>query len=158
METKICSRCGEEKPIQEFHWKNKQHTRLNSRCKTCYREIMGEQYHSKKEVINEIKQNLSCAKCGYDKIPSVLEFHHINPNEKDNTIARMSSNKYNIDAIMQEIDKCVCLCANCHREFHYYESKYNITIEEFLNSECNEGSIPSAPVSSSSSAVRAAVL
>lgn len=119
---------------------------------------MGEHYHSKKETINEIKQNLSCAKCGYDKIPSVLEFHHINPNEKDNTIAKMSSNKYNIDTIMQEIHKCICLCANCHREFHYYESKYNITIEQFLNSECNEGSIPSAPVSSSSSAVRAAVL
>lgn len=41
--------------------------------------------------------------------------------------------KRGIDSLKKEIDKCICLCANCHREFHYLEKQYGITIEEYLN-------------------------
>lgn len=58
-----------------------------------------------------------CHICGYDKCIGALEFHHIDPNEKDFGI---SSNGYthSWEKITQELNKCVLLCANCHREVH----------------------------------------
>lgn len=58
-----------------------------------------------------------CAKCGYDKCNDALEFHHPDPTQKDFSI----SNKGRTIAwekIRKEIDKCIMLCANCHREVH----------------------------------------
>jgi len=56
-----------------------------------------------------------CQICGYDKCLMALEFHHVDPREKDFTISkRMTS----FEAIRRELDKCALVCANCHREVH----------------------------------------
>lgn len=39
------------------------------------------------------------------------------------------------DKIQEEITKCIPLCANCHREFHYLEKEENITLNKFLASK-----------------------
>lgn len=57
-----------------------------------------------------------CAICGYDKCASALEFHHLNPNEKDFTLAT-NANIATVKAL-EEIKKCILVCANCHREIH----------------------------------------
>lgn len=57
-----------------------------------------------------------CQCCGYDKCISALEFHHINPNEKDFTIAKNTNKAWNL--VKEEIKKCLLVCANCHREIH----------------------------------------
>lgn len=58
-----------------------------------------------------------CEICGYDKCITALEFHHLNPDEKEfgigtNDILSFEKNK-------KEVDKCILVCANCHREIHY---------------------------------------
>ena len=59
-----------------------------------------------------------CEICGYDKCLGALDFHHINSKDKDFSIS--SSNVYNnIDKLKSEVDKCILVCANCHREIHY---------------------------------------
>lgn len=60
-----------------------------------------------------------CEICGYDKCEGALEFHHHNPAEKDIEISKWNFN-YNsdINVFLQEVDKCMLLCANCHREQH----------------------------------------
>ena len=78
-----------------------------------------------------LKEGKSCVKCGYDKCVAALEYHHINPKQKIDTVAKLSTHS-NLDAAFQEIEKCVLLCANCHREFHYLEEKNGITLKEFL--------------------------
>lgn len=57
-----------------------------------------------------------CAKCGERRL-YVIDFHHIDPSTKSFTIG--DSYRGSNDKIEAEIKKCVCLCSNCHREFHY---------------------------------------
>lgn len=57
-----------------------------------------------------------CEKCGYDRCNSALEFHHLDPNEKDFGIGSYSVLSW--EKIKPELDKCVMVCANCHREIH----------------------------------------
>ena len=63
-----------------------------------------------------------CTKCNEANIFK-LTFHHID-NEKDFEYSDMKS--YRLSIIEKEIDKCIILCANCHRKLHYY----NLTIDE----------------------------
>lgn len=55
--------------------------------------------------------------CGYNKCIGALEFHHLDPNEKDFSL---SSDGYSLswETIKKELDKCILVCANCHREIH----------------------------------------
>lgn len=56
-----------------------------------------------------------CERCGYNKSTRALQFHHLDPNEKDFTISRKS---YSIERLKKEVDKCIMVCANCHLEIH----------------------------------------
>lgn len=56
-----------------------------------------------------------CQICGYNRSSAALDFHHLNPLEKDFAI---SSRMTSFEAIRKELDKCVLLCSNCHREVH----------------------------------------
>lgn len=62
--------------------------------------------------IRKYKSLLGCAECGENR-PDCLDFDHQDPTEKSYTISRMLN--YNRRRIMEEIKKCVVLCANCHR-------------------------------------------
>ena len=78
----------------------------------------------------EVKSAIGgCVKCGYSKCIESLDFHHKNPNEKSFTIGRLRKGAE--ETLQKEIDKCVCLCANCHREFHHLE-KMGLTLEDYL--------------------------
>jgi 5-methylcytosine-specific restriction endonuclease McrA len=55
-----------------------------------------------------------CSICGYSKCLRALEAHHIDPRTKDFSISDVAS----VNRIEHELEKCVLLCANCHREVH----------------------------------------
>ena len=59
-----------------------------------------------------------CCICGYDKCDSALEFHHLDPSEKETTFGRLRANIKSWKKIVEEMRKCVMLCSNCHREVH----------------------------------------
>ena len=52
--------------------------------------------------------------CGYDKCVDALEFHHLGNKE----FAISSGNTKSWEKIKKEIDKCLLLCSNCHKEVH----------------------------------------
>ena len=58
-----------------------------------------------------------CQECGYNKYNGALEFHHLEPSEKDFSLGHKG---YCIawEKVKLELDKCVLLCSNCHREVH----------------------------------------
>ena len=133
METKKCSKCGKELPLSSFPWRDKNKGTYRADCKECHSNYMKQQYQQKKQKIQNLKSNLTCAKCG-DKRGYVLDFHHINPKEKQETIARLTSNTSSLQKIYNEIKKCIVLCANCHREFHYLQKqKENFTLKDYLS-------------------------
>lgn len=58
-----------------------------------------------------------CSICLYDTCTQALEFHHLDPNEKDFTISYIwKSNSWN--KIVNELRKCIMVCGCCHREIH----------------------------------------
>jgi len=58
-----------------------------------------------------------CQRCGYSKCVAALSFHHRNPADKEYQIATMFA--WSWKCILQELDKCDLLCANCHAELHW---------------------------------------
>ena len=74
-----------------------------------------EKYHKKRaEAIHRLKIN-GCAICGYNKCDDALCFHHTNPQDKKYTIGQ---NEIFKGSMVEEINKCILLCANCHGEKH----------------------------------------
>lgn len=57
-----------------------------------------------------------CAICGYNKCSSALEFHHLNPTDKDFTLGTNANIAF--EKALKEVQKCILVCANCHREIH----------------------------------------
>ena len=57
-----------------------------------------------------------CQICGYDKCLTALEFHHLDPTKKDFALSQNMNMSW--DKISEEIEKCILVCANCHREIH----------------------------------------
>jgi len=67
------------------------------------------------------KQSLACLCCGEDH-PSVLEFHHRDPETKEFNVARKIRSAQtweDLQEIRQEMAKCDILCSNCHKKVHF---------------------------------------
>lgn len=65
--------------------------------------------------VAKIKMDKGCHRCGYDDNPTAIDFHHTNPDEKFMDVGTMITQGYSTERIMEEVKKCIPLCANCHR-------------------------------------------
>ena len=68
--------------------------------------------------VYRVKRERGCTQCD-EGDPACLDFHHVNESEKEMQIGRMVTYGYSRERISDEIEKCVVLCANCHRKEHY---------------------------------------
>lgn len=68
----------------------------------------------KKKALVEYKGG-KCQCCGYSKCIEALEFHHLDPNIKSFTISGKSKS---FNSLKNEVDKCILVCSNCHKEIH----------------------------------------
>lgn len=59
-----------------------------------------------------------CCMCGYSKCIGALDIHHIDPLTKEFAIS-VDGNTRSWDRVRREIEKCILVCANCHREAHW---------------------------------------
>lgn len=86
------------------------------RCKKCAVDAVKRKREKiKLDLINY--KGGKCEICGYNKCLSALEFHHINSNEKDFGISEKGYTR-SLEKNKEEVDKCILVCANCHREIH----------------------------------------
>lgn len=129
---KICKSCKIEKEDIEF---NKKGNGLQYICKECNKIYLKEHYKNNKELYKnkadrnrnkyslaykKYKESLFCLDCGLSfKNKSYLcDFHHLDESTKDITIANRKFQSP-LSFIKKELDKCVPLCANCHRIRHF---------------------------------------
>jgi hypothetical protein len=68
----------------------------------------------------DYKKTLYCNNCPESRW-YVLDFHHRDPETKEISISYVINWGWSKKRIMKEVEKCDCLCANCHRELHYLE-------------------------------------
>lgn len=80
------------------------------------KRIRAYNYEMKSNFLANLKAQVGCEECGIDN-SIVLSFHHVNPKEKkffiNSTVATRSW-----QMLLNEIEKCVVLCANCHLIAH----------------------------------------
>lgn len=92
--------------------KNKQY--CSTKCKD--KQMVTNHRRAQKEKAVEYKGGC-CQVCGYNKYVGALQFHHLDPNEKDFHLAEGGATR-SWEKVKDELDKCVCLCSNCHAEVH----------------------------------------
>ena len=121
METKVCLTCKDEKLLEEFNtngWnggKRDGKRKYHAHCKSCMSDQVTETFLSRlRKAIGG--GELKCQECGYDKHHSAIDFHHLDPTQKDMMICSLRGCSFK--KIKSEVDKCIMLCANCHRLVH----------------------------------------
>ena len=110
---RFCNKHGET----EFYYNKKYNKYI---CKKCNQLNVNLRKRKKKEELVAYKGG-KCEICGYDKCIDALEFHHVDENSKDYNISFYLSRS--IDVLKKEADKCILVCANCHREIHHEINK-----------------------------------
>jgi hypothetical protein len=132
MEKKICTKCEEEKSLDEFQFKNKEKGTKKSQCKSCIKEYRLKYYSENREEAIEYSKISSkerrvrngqyvwnyllehpCIDCG-EEDPIVLEFDHRDGVEKVMSVSMTILNGWSINRIQSEINKCDVRCSNCH--------------------------------------------
>lgn len=140
---KKCSKCGLEKNECDFFFKNKEKNILHSICKDCKRGLDRDSYKNNsknrktkirknalknKEIVKnyliEYKKNVECVMCG-EKRWYVIDFHHIG--EKIDNVSNIVK-RGSLRLLKEELEKCIPVCANCHREIHYNERNDNLVM------------------------------
>jgi len=135
---KRCCTCKKNKPINNFGKDKSKKDGYAIRCRECHRQASAKYQKKIKNLPEyrkfstylrnrrrEFKQKCieykggKCSICGYNRCNAALDFHHINPTKEDFKIGK----GYHIlnDKRKKELDKCILICANCHRELHFYE-------------------------------------
>lgn len=128
MKTKTCKQCNETKPREQFYkltgsqYKPEWDCR-DSYCIPCrisYQDIRRK--NIKKQAVEYMGGK--CLDCGIkSEYYAIYDFHHLDPTEKDFSIAQKSNKPFNL--IKSELDKCIMLCSNCHRIRHVIEDSNN---------------------------------
>lgn len=75
-----------------------------------------------RDWLTEYRRKISCQNCG-ENHPACLDFHHTDKEEKDFTIGNARAMGWSKKRLLLEIQKCVVICANCHRKLHAKEAK-----------------------------------
>ena len=86
-----------------------------ARDKEKHREwIYNRRRERKKQLIEKFGDK--CADCGGSFHPACYDFHHVNPEDKGFEIAPGLDRNWEV--ILEEVEKTVMLCSNCHRIRH----------------------------------------
>ena len=123
---KICRYCNKYYPESYFGvaLTTKKKVYRRHKCRDCYRATKKNLWDKYRRWLVDYKKRSKCDKCGV-KDYRVLEFHHLKSENKDFDIGSVFNKRYGLKGIKEEIEKCIILCANCHKILHYKERGKN---------------------------------
>jgi hypothetical protein len=107
--------------IQETKKDNRRPYILGSGDCRNYKEIIRKKIQNQRSnleaqnLVNELKCAIGCEDCGWNEIPSILDFHHIKKDPKNRKLSKCNS----LRQVVRELPKGVFLCRNCHAKRHY---------------------------------------
>jgi len=91
------------------------------KCRDCYRNTKYALIERHYKWLAEYKQGKGCSRCGI-KDPRVLDFHHREKKDKLFGIGGFRR-EVGFQKLKDEIEKCIVVCANCHRVLHDEERR-----------------------------------
>lgn len=91
------------------------------RCKKCDIERVTKARQKRKKEIVEFCGG-KCVLCGYDKCIDALHFHHLDPSKKSFSLSSQGV-RISLKESLEEIKKCIMVCANCHYELENEKKK-----------------------------------
>ena len=112
---RTCPKCKLILPSENFY-KRRGIEHSSVYCKICTGEQTLSRMQKLKRTMVDYKGG-SCVICGYNTYMGALEFHHLDPKQKDFNLAHMKKYTFD-DKVKKELDKCILVCSNCHRELH----------------------------------------
>lgn len=112
---KTCSQCNQKKTLTNENFYLKKNGKFHYWCKRCNNRISLKKQTERKQKCVDYKGG-KCMICGYNKYIGALDFHHIDPTKKEFNISNLRT--YSWEMLKVELDKCICVCKNCHAETH----------------------------------------
>jgi hypothetical protein len=131
----VCSKCKLDLLEDDFAIDKSKKSGHSHRCKTCQKKLSKSHYYKNKDKYRnnagkrrlelrkwflEYKSQYKCEHCGFDN-PNALDFHHKDKKDKKGKVGELLSYTKNKAKVIEEIKKCIALCANCHRILHAKE-------------------------------------
>ena len=114
-ELKTCIMCRELFPRTKDFFYVENSGKVGSYCRPCSAKERTIRIQKTKQKCVDYKGGC-CQACGFSKHNSALEFHHLDPSQKDFGIGSKTSKPF--ESLKAELDKCALLCSNCHRMVH----------------------------------------
>ncbi len=100
------------------------------RCNKCSIESVAKRRRKMKQILVK-ERGGKCERCTYDKCIQALHFHHRDPDKKSFGIAAKGHTR-SLEKAQEEINKCILICANCHRKEHFDYEKFENNKKEIL--------------------------
>lgn len=129
---RVCSKCGEVEPVEDFPIKNKANALRKTWCRACCRAYGREHYQENRsaylaraksrrrrelprirQIIDEYVRTHPCIDCG-ESDGMVLDFDHRDRSLKRGIVSRLARSCA-AGTVRAEMAKCDVRCGNCHR-------------------------------------------
>ena len=123
---RVCARCGQLKPLNEYH---NSRTGQFTYCRDCRNEYDRRYYKERGRAVRlarrrvwqdkarlwmaDIKSGVPCVDCGQTFPVYVMHWDHLPEFQKVADVSVMVSSRTR-EAVLEELKKCELVCANCH--------------------------------------------
>lgn len=109
---KRCTKCGETKPVEEYHKNPRTGDNLQTRCKSCQNEATRNRDARNRQTIRDLYEN-QCGVCGQDD-PRVLQLDHIHGRGRAQKRFLSHNTVRYTQYVGEHLEEFQLLCANCH--------------------------------------------
>lgn len=124
---KRCHRCGETKPLGDFHVNRLRLDGVQTYCKPCRSDLDHQRYVRRhaaaprrqsgrqlrtREWLIDLKTGRACTDCGRTYPPAAMQWDHLPGRVKLGDVSALCT--LSRELILAEIEKCELVCVNCH--------------------------------------------